>query len=57
MENEVLPSSWTFIVSFFVRHLKIDECDHGVFKPPIGHGLICSQETKSIAMLYDTHRF
>ena len=27
---------------------------YGMFKPPIGHGLMCSQETKSIAMLYDT---
>ena len=31
--------------------------DHGSFEPRIGHGLICSQETKSIAMFYDTHRF
>ena len=30
---------------------------HGVFEPPIGQGLICSQETEYIAMLYDVCRF
>ena len=30
---------------------------HGSFEPPIGQELICFQETKCIAMLYDTHRF
>ena len=30
---------------------------HGVLEALSGHGLICSQEAKSIAMFYDTHRF
>ena len=30
---------------------------HVLLEPPIGQGLICSQETKCITLLYDASRF
>ena len=30
---------------------------HGSLEPPIGHGLICSQETKCTGVFYDAYRF
>ena len=30
---------------------------HGSLEPPIGQGLICSQETKCTAVFYDAYRF
>ena len=37
--------------------LRYKSSAHGSLEPPIGQGLICSQETKCIAMLYDASRF
>ena len=53
-------------VSYLVRTLRCDEkvlawpslhVRHGSLEPPIGQGLICSQETKCTAVFYDVYRF
>ena len=53
------PSAATALVNHAAsgRNTLLFKVGHGVFEPPIGQGLICSQETEYIAMLYDVCRF
>ena len=44
-------------IAFLFRDRSGTVVVHGSLEPPIGQGLICSQEAKCIALLYDARRF
>ena len=49
-----------FFKKFLLQFFTLANCTdavHGSFEPPIGWGLICSQETEYIASLHDAWRF